>query len=58
MWESEQDREFLVNGQMFLQYVEDQWELHRIEKEKEKQERVNQLLGYIIACMFAGKRVD
>ncbi|XP_037650304.1 protein regulator of cytokinesis 1b isoform X1 [Sebastes umbrosus] len=39
VWESEQDREFLVNGQMFLQYVEDQWELHRIEKEKEKQER-------------------
>ncbi|KAF3833042.1 hypothetical protein F7725_026707, partial [Dissostichus mawsoni] len=38
-WESEQDREFLVHGQKFLQYVEEQWELHRIEKEKEKQER-------------------
>ncbi|XP_059208945.1 protein regulator of cytokinesis 1b isoform X1 [Centropristis striata] len=38
-WESEQNREFLVNGQKFLQYVEEQWELHRIEKEKEKQER-------------------
>ncbi|KAM4593922.1 protein regulator of cytokinesis 1b isoform 3-T3 [Odontesthes bonariensis] len=38
-WESEQAREFLVNGQKFLQYVEEQWELHRIEKEKEKQER-------------------
>ncbi|XP_038557816.1 protein regulator of cytokinesis 1b isoform X2 [Micropterus salmoides] len=38
-WESEQGREFLVNGQKFLQYVEEQWELHRIEKEKEKQER-------------------
>ncbi|TDH17458.1 hypothetical protein EPR50_G00008310 [Perca flavescens] len=38
-WESEQDREFFVNGQKFLQYVEEQWELHRIEKEKEKQER-------------------
>ncbi|KAG7481765.1 hypothetical protein JOB18_004206 [Solea senegalensis] len=38
-WESEQSREFLVNGQKFLQYVEEQWELHRIEKEKEKQER-------------------
>ncbi|XP_042342525.1 protein regulator of cytokinesis 1b isoform X1 [Plectropomus leopardus] len=38
-WESEQGREFLVNGQKFLQYVEGQWELHRVEKEKEKQER-------------------
>ncbi|XP_071369359.1 protein regulator of cytokinesis 1b isoform X2 [Centroberyx affinis] len=41
-WESEQGREFLVNGQMFLQYVEEQWELHRIEKEKEKLERGKQ----------------
>ncbi|XP_018548473.1 protein regulator of cytokinesis 1b isoform X2 [Lates calcarifer] len=38
-WESEQGREFLVNGQKFMQYVEEQWELHRIEKEKEKLER-------------------
>ncbi|KAM7015364.1 protein regulator of cytokinesis 1b isoform 3-T3 [Tautogolabrus adspersus] len=38
-WESEQGREFLVSGQKFLQYVEEQWELHRIEKEKEKEER-------------------
>ncbi|XP_056134976.1 protein regulator of cytokinesis 1b [Lampris incognitus] len=39
MWEGDQGREFLVNGQKFLQYVEEQWELHRIEKEKEKHER-------------------
>ncbi|XP_029134353.1 protein regulator of cytokinesis 1b isoform X4 [Labrus bergylta] len=39
VWESEQGQEFLVSGQKFLQYVEEQWELHRIEKEKEKQER-------------------
>ncbi|XP_071345677.1 protein regulator of cytokinesis 1b isoform X2 [Trachinotus anak] len=38
-WENEQGREFLVNGQKFLEYVEEQWELHRIEKEKEKLER-------------------
>ncbi|XP_061594371.1 protein regulator of cytokinesis 1b isoform X2 [Cololabis saira] len=38
-WESEQGREFFVNGQKFLEYVEEQWELHRIEKEKEKLER-------------------
>ncbi|XP_047437342.1 protein regulator of cytokinesis 1b isoform X2 [Mugil cephalus] len=38
-WESEQGREFLVNSQKFLQYVEEQWELHRVEKEQEKLER-------------------
>lgn len=43
-WEGEQGREFLVNGQKFLQYVEEQWELHRIEKEKEKLERVSKEL--------------
>uniref|UniRef100_A0A8K9UTJ7 Protein regulator of cytokinesis 1b n=1 Tax=Oncorhynchus mykiss TaxID=8022 RepID=A0A8K9UTJ7_ONCMY len=39
VWEQEQAREFLVNGQKFLQFVEEQWELHRIEKENEKLER-------------------
>lgn len=39
-WESLQGREFFVNGQKFLQYVEEQWELYRVEKEKEKQQRV------------------
>lgn len=39
-WEQEQGRDFQVNGQKFLQYVEEQWELHRMEKEKEKLERV------------------
>lgn len=38
-WENEQDREFQVNGQKFMQYVEEQWELHRVEKEKKKVER-------------------
>ncbi|KAM3877324.1 protein regulator of cytokinesis 1b [Diretmus argenteus] len=38
-WEAEQGREFLVNGQKFLQYVEEQWELLRVEKEREKLER-------------------
>ncbi|MEQ2259843.1 carboxypeptidase C prc1, partial [Xenotaenia resolanae] len=38
-WEGEQAQEFLVNNQKFLQYVAEQWELHRIEKEKEKLER-------------------
>ncbi|KAK5618545.1 hypothetical protein CRENBAI_016865, partial [Crenichthys baileyi] len=39
VWEGEQGQEFLVNSQKFLQYVAEQWELHRIEKEKEKLER-------------------
>ena len=40
-WEREQGREFLVSGQKFMQYVEEQWEAHRMDKENEKQERVN-----------------
>lgn len=42
-----------MNGQKFLQYVEEQWELHRIEKEKEKQERVTHfviLSRYLCVC--------
>eukprot|EP00063_Salmo_salar_P057097 XP_014031932.1 PREDICTED: protein regulator of cytokinesis 1-like isoform X2 [Salmo salar] len=39
VWEQGQAREFLVNGQKFLQFVEEQWELHRIKKENEKLER-------------------
>ncbi|XP_073715341.1 protein regulator of cytokinesis 1b isoform X2 [Misgurnus anguillicaudatus] len=38
-WEQEQNREFLVNGQKFMQFVADQWESYRLEKEREKQER-------------------
>ncbi|XP_037548134.1 protein regulator of cytokinesis 1b [Nematolebias whitei] len=38
-WEKEEGREFLVNGQKFLQYVAQQWELHLLEKEKEKLQR-------------------
>ncbi|KAL4624314.1 protein regulator of cytokinesis 1-like isoform X2 [Arapaima gigas] len=38
-WEEEQGREFLVNGQKFLHFVEEQWELHRTEKERERMER-------------------
>lgn len=39
-WEQEHSREFLVNGQKFLEYVQQQWESHHTEKEKEKLERV------------------
>ncbi|XP_031424920.1 protein regulator of cytokinesis 1b isoform X2 [Clupea harengus] len=38
-WEQEQGREFLVKGQKFMQYVSEQWEIYRLDKEKEKQER-------------------
>ncbi|XP_024118987.1 protein regulator of cytokinesis 1b isoform X2 [Oryzias melastigma] len=38
-WENEQGCSFLVNGQKFLQFVEEQWEQHRAQKEKEKLER-------------------
>ncbi|KAK6309377.1 hypothetical protein J4Q44_G00208400 [Coregonus suidteri] len=39
LWEEEQYRDFLVNGQRFLQFVQEQWELLRQEKEREKNER-------------------
>uniref|UniRef100_A0AAQ5Y3U5 Protein regulator of cytokinesis 1b n=1 Tax=Amphiprion ocellaris TaxID=80972 RepID=A0AAQ5Y3U5_AMPOC len=52
-WESEQSREFLVNGQKFLQYVQEQWELHRIEKEKEKLERVNESMRCVFNLAYA-----
>ncbi|XP_039989662.1 protein regulator of cytokinesis 1-like isoform X2 [Xiphias gladius] len=38
-WEQEHSKEFLVNGQKFLEYVQQQWDCHHTEKEKEKQER-------------------
>ncbi|XP_051548162.1 protein regulator of cytokinesis 1-like isoform X2 [Myxocyprinus asiaticus] len=38
-WEEVHGKEFRVNGQPFLQYVEDQWNQHRMEKERGKQER-------------------
>ncbi|XP_040893967.1 protein regulator of cytokinesis 1-like isoform X1 [Toxotes jaculatrix] len=38
-WEQEHSKEFLVNGQKFLDYVQQQWDHHHTEKEKEKLER-------------------
>lgn len=40
MWEQEQGTEFQVNGQKFLEYVQQQWDQHHNEKEREKLERV------------------
>uniref|UniRef100_A0AAZ3SJ33 Protein regulator of cytokinesis 1 n=1 Tax=Oncorhynchus tshawytscha TaxID=74940 RepID=A0AAZ3SJ33_ONCTS len=48
LWEEEQYREFLVNGQRFLQYVQEQWELLRLEKERGKNERVRFLKAFSI----------
>lgn len=43
-WEQENGKEFLVNGQQFLEYVQQQWEKHHEEKEREKLERVRLIL--------------
>lgn len=40
-WEQERGTEFQVNGQQFLEYVQQQWDRHHGEKEKEKLERVS-----------------
>ncbi|XP_068954742.1 protein regulator of cytokinesis 1 isoform X2 [Petaurus breviceps papuanus] len=39
LWEQEHSKAFVVNGQKFMEYVMEQWEMHRLEKEKAKQER-------------------
>ncbi|XP_072474749.1 protein regulator of cytokinesis 1 isoform X4 [Notamacropus eugenii] len=39
LWEQEHSKAFEVNGQKFMEYVMEQWEMHRLEKEKAKQER-------------------
>ncbi|XP_029010034.1 protein regulator of cytokinesis 1-like isoform X2 [Betta splendens] len=39
VWEEEQSKEFMVNGQKFLEYVQQQWDQHHNEKEKEKLDR-------------------
>lgn len=41
MWEREHSKAFVVNGQKFMEYVTEQWEMHRLEKERAKQERVS-----------------
>ncbi|XP_054433575.1 protein regulator of cytokinesis 1 isoform X1 [Pteronotus mesoamericanus] len=39
VWEQEHSKAFVVNGQKFLEYVAEQWEMYRLEKERAKQER-------------------
>lgn len=41
-WEQEHAQPFVVNGQKFVEYVTEQWETHRLEKERAKQERVRE----------------
>ena len=55
--ESEQGREFLVSGQKFMQYVEEQWEAHRVDKENEKQERVSKRSTFIYGHVFKKKAI-
>uniref|UniRef100_A0A8C4RJ99 Zgc:86764 n=1 Tax=Erpetoichthys calabaricus TaxID=27687 RepID=A0A8C4RJ99_ERPCA len=42
-WEAEQGTVFLVRGQRFMDYVAKQWEDYKLQKEKEKNERRQQL---------------
>lgn len=36
-----------MKGQQFMEYVAEQWQLYRLEKEKEKQERVSAKPGVL-----------
>ncbi|KAK1327829.1 hypothetical protein QTO34_012737 [Cnephaeus nilssonii] len=40
LWEQKHSTAFVVHGQKFMDYVTEQWEMHRLEKERAKQERV------------------
>lgn len=42
LWEQEHAKAFEVNGQKFVEYVMEQWEMHQLEKERAKQERVSE----------------
>ena len=55
-WEQEHGKEFLVNGQKFLEYVQQQWEQHHAEKEKEKLERVRYGIAFVKYCFPTDKR--
>ncbi|XP_017372433.1 protein regulator of cytokinesis 1-like [Cebus imitator] len=39
LWEQEHSKTFLVNGQKFMEYVAEQWEMRRLERERDRQER-------------------
>lgn len=41
-WEREHSKALVVNGQKFMEHVTEQWEIHRLEKEWVKQERVSE----------------
>lgn len=49
-WEQEFKGAFLVKGQQFMEYVSEQWQLYRLEKEKEKQERVSTELSMLASA--------
>ncbi|KAL6082793.1 hypothetical protein STEG23_013815 [Scotinomys teguina] len=38
-WEREQSLAFVVNGQKFMEYITEQWELHRLGKERVRQQK-------------------
>nr|XP_056721743.1 protein regulator of cytokinesis 1 [Euleptes europaea] len=39
LWEQKRGQAFLVNGQRFMEHVAEQWQMHRLEKEREREER-------------------
>ena len=39
-WEREHSKALVVKGQKFMEHVTEQWEIHQLEKEWVKQERI------------------
>ncbi|XP_074090150.1 protein regulator of cytokinesis 1-like isoform X1 [Macrotis lagotis] len=54
LWEHKYSKDFVVNGQKFMEYVMEQWEMHHLEKEKAKQERHLKKNQQIEVEMFYG----
>lgn len=45
-WEKNQGLPFLMRGQRVMEYVSKQWEVHRSQKNKEKNDRVSDLMAH------------
>lgn len=45
-WEKNQGSPFLMRGQKVMEYIAKRWEEHRSQKDKEKNDRVSDLIGH------------
>lgn len=46
VWEKNKGSPFLIRGQKVMEYISKQWEEHRSQKDKEKNDRVSDFMGH------------